>query len=146
MRIDVSISQADRSAILYAPNNTWVGTDNTLVVSVNLSRPSQFDLTIPIQGVLDLMDNQIIIPEEDITLGFYPKARITIAAGSTKATKTFYQELRTSRGEPSTFLYNECTITRFITVPEDRTFYNYVSGFAPLNWVSRKTIYENPPS
>ena len=151
-RIDVSITKAVRSTTTYLPVNESliVGSDNTLEVSVSLSKPAKWDVTIPIQGaVLLLNGNLSVIPESggaDGSIVFHPYARITVPRGSTTKTQTFYLEMRTHRGDNPTMFYNHVTIRRFITNPADRTIYRCLSDAFAVSVGKTVTIKDYPAS
>lgn len=145
-KITVKITQADRTTVNYRVDGKFIASDNTLDVAVELSKPSLWDITIPIQGVLFLFDDRVIIPENDVAKQFFPNARITIPAGSTKVMQRFYVELRENRDTFTSLFFNECTITRFITHPMDRTAYSYVSGFFGVRNIKSQIVDGYPAS
>lgn len=136
--VEVSITQADRSVIAYWPNLFYVGSDETLEITVKLSQPSKYNLTIPITGAILLEGVYSISPDEN----FFPNPSITIPAGTTTVYKSFYAELR--NGWDSALFYSDCLITKFIKDPSDINNYIYVSGYFPTTLVSQKFSGDYP--
>ncbi|MEG1612390.1 MAG: DUF4906 domain-containing protein [Alistipes sp.] len=148
VKIYVSITQADRSTLTYWPdfNQPIVGSDNSLVVTVNLSQPSQWDLVIPINGVMCFNNEHSVIIDEMVDGFFFPNAKITVPAGATRTTVKFYLELRVSKGHSATLFFNECTNIRFEPDPKDLNFYFYTSGYFHVTNVLSQTIAQYPPN